>query len=68
MATGRSLRGDSMKVGDLVIACWGDIGLIVDIRLATRFNRMFDSYWVVWCDGTNPEWCEREEVSLYESR
>ena len=57
-----------MKVGDLVIACWGDIGLIVDIRLATRFNRMYNSYWVVWCDGTSPEWCDKEEVSLYENR
>jgi len=56
------------KIGDLVKACWGDIGVIAIIRLATRFNRMYNSYWVVWCDGTSPEWCEKEEVSLYEDR
>ncbi len=44
------------------------IGVIVVIRSAGRFNRLFDSYWVVWCDGTSPEWCDKEEVSLYEDR
>tara|TARA_Y100000310_G_scaffold298591_1_gene332664 strand:+ start:1450 stop:1608 length:159 start_codon:yes stop_codon:yes gene_type:complete len=51
-----------IKIGDLVIASWGNIGVIVDIRINAQ------AYWVVWCDGDSPEWCDREEVSLYENR
>ena len=51
-----------MKIGDLVWDCEGRIGVIAD----TLQRCYIDSFWIVWCDGTTAEWCDDDEVMLYE--
>jgi hypothetical protein len=51
-----------MKIGDLVFDCEGRMGVITD----TLQRCYIDSFWIMWCDGANPEWCDEEELMLYE--
>ena len=52
----------TMKIGDLVWDCEGRIGVIAD----TLQRCYIDSFWIVWCDGTTAEWCDDDELMLYE--